>query len=317
VARANLTAFTAWLARERGLCFGDSGSGPTAPRSAGSGPTAPRSAGSGPTAPRSAGSGPTAPPYDALWRWSVTDLPGFWQAVWDYCGVTSSAPATSVLASRTMPGAQWFPGARLNYAEHVLRNERPGTTALLYCSETTPVTAVAWEALAGQVRVLATRLRELGVRPGDRVVACLPNSPHAVVAMLATTSIGAIWASCSPDFGWRGVIDRFAQLPPKVLFCVDGYRYGGTEYDRTRRQSRLSRARRAMEAGRGCQRVLLRGQPVLRRPHDARGPGISVRQPARSAQSHPGFGPAHRRLSRPPVESAQPTGHRIRRTRHH
>ena len=233
VARANLTAFTAWLARERGLRFGDSGSGPAAPRSASPDPAAPRSASPDPAAPRSASPGPAAPPYDALWRWSVTDLPGFWQAVWDYCGVTSSAPATSVLASRAMPGARWFPGARLNYAEHVLRNERPGTTALLCCNESTPVTAVAWETLAGQVRVLATRLRELGIRPGDRVVACLPNIPHAVVAMLATTSIGAIWASCSPDFGWRGVIDRFAQLTPKVLFCVDGYRYGGTEYDRT------------------------------------------------------------------------------------
>jgi acetoacetyl-CoA synthetase len=214
VARANLTAFTAWLARERGLRFGDSASPDAA-------------------TPRSASPDPATPPYEALWRWSVTDLPGFWQAVWDYCGVTSSAPATGVLASRAMPGAEWFPGARLNYAEHVLRNERPGTTALLYRSETTPLTALAWETLAGQVRVLATRLRELGVRPGDRVVACLPNIPHAVVAMLATTSIGAIWASCSPDFGWRGVIDRFAQLTPKVLFCVDGYRYGGTEFDRT------------------------------------------------------------------------------------
>jgi len=194
VATANLTAFTGWLARERGLRFDG---------------------------------------YDALWRWSVTDLPAFWQAIWDYCGVTSSAPATSVLASRDMPGAQWFPGARLNYAEHVLRNERPGTTALLSRSEATSLTPMAWETLAGQVRVLATRLRELGVRPGDRVVACLPNIPHAVVAMLATTSIGAIWASCSPDFGWRGVIDRFSQLTPKVLFCVDGYRYGGRQFDRT------------------------------------------------------------------------------------
>jgi acetoacetyl-CoA synthetase len=194
VATANLTAFTGWLARERGLRFDG---------------------------------------YDALWHWSVTDLPAFWQAIWDYCGVTSSAPATSVLASRDMPGAQWFPGARLNYTEHVLRNERPGTNALLSCSEATSLTPMAWETLAGQVRVLATRLRELGVRPGDRVVACLPNIPHAVVAMLATTSIGAIWASCSPDFGWRGVIDRFSQLTPKVLFCVDGYRYGGREFDRT------------------------------------------------------------------------------------
>src|SRR6266853_6463541 len=143
VARANLTTFTAWLARERGLRFSDSGSDPT------------------------------APPYDALWRWSVTDLPGFWQAVWDYCGVTSSAPATSVLASRAMPGARWFPGARLNYAEHVLRNERPGVDALLYRSETTPLAGVPWETLAGQVRILATRLRAMGVRPGDRVVSCM------------------------------------------------------------------------------------------------------------------------------------------------
>jgi acetoacetyl-CoA synthetase len=194
VARANLTAFTGWLARERGLRFDG---------------------------------------YDALWRWSVTDLAAFWQAIWDYCGVRPSAPPTSVLASRDMPGAQWFPGARLNYAEHVLRNEQRGSDALLSCNETTPLTALSWEALAGQVRVLATRLRQMGVRPGDRVAACLPNIPHAVVAMLATTSIGAIWASCSPDFGWRGVIDRLSQLSPKVLFCVDGYRYGGREFDRT------------------------------------------------------------------------------------
>ena len=199
VARANLTAFTGWLGRERGLRFGD---------------------------------------YDALWRWSVEDLGGFWQAVWDRFGVMSSAPHTAVL-SRTMPGApcfsgkQWFPGARLNYAEHVLRSERPGEPAVLYRNEITPLAAVGWEALAAQVRVLATRLREMGVRPGDRVVSCLPNIPHAVIAMLATTSIGAIWSSCSPDFGWRGVIDRFTQLTPKVLFCVDGYRYGGQEFHRT------------------------------------------------------------------------------------
>jgi acetoacetyl-CoA synthetase len=208
VAAANLTAFTGWLARERGLRFGS---------------------------------------YDALWRWSVTDLPAFWQAIWDYCGVRSSAPVTGVLADRHMPGAQWFPGARLNYAEHVLRNERPGTNALLSCGESTPPAAMAWETLAGQVRVLATRLREMGVRPGDRVVACLPNIPHAVVAMLATTSIGAIWASCSPDFGWRGVIDRFSQLAPKVLFCVDGYRYGGREFDRTEEMREIAGALTSIE----------------------------------------------------------------------
>jgi len=194
VSGANLTAFTDRLGRERGLRFSD---------------------------------------YDALWRWSVEDLTGFWQAVWDTFDVMSSAPYTSVLGSRAMPGARWFPGARLNYAEHVLRSERPGEDALLYRSETTPLAGVPWETLAGQVRVLATRLRAMGVRPGDRVVSCMPNIPHTVIAMLATTSIGAIWANCSPDFGWRGVIDRFTQLAPKVLFCVDGYRYGGKEFHRT------------------------------------------------------------------------------------
>jgi acetoacetyl-CoA synthetase len=194
IARANLTGFTGWLAAERGLRFGD---------------------------------------YAALWRWSVQDLDGFWQAVWDRFGVMSSVPPAAVLGRRTMPGAEWFPGARLNYAEHVLRSERPGTDALLYRNESTALAGLPWESLAGQVRVLATRLRTLGVRPGDRVASCLPNIPQAVIAMLATTSIGAIWASCSPDFGWRGVIDRFSQLAPRVLFCADGYTYAGTDFPRT------------------------------------------------------------------------------------
>ncbi|MBO0772298.1 MAG: acetoacetate--CoA ligase [Actinobacteria bacterium] len=170
--------------------------------------------------------------FHELYRWSVEDLPGFWQAVWDYCGVTASVPPERPLGRREMPGAEWFPGARLNYAEHVLRNEQPGTDALLYRSESTPLAAMDWADLAGQVRVLATRLREFGVRPGDRVVSCLPNVPHTIIAMLATTSIGAIWAGCSPDFGWRGVLDRFSQLEPVVMFCPDGYAYGGKEYDR-------------------------------------------------------------------------------------
>jgi acetoacetyl-CoA synthetase len=208
VARANLTAFTGWLGRERGLAF-DS--------------------------------------YDALWRWSVTDLEGFWQAVWDHFGIAASAPPARVLGSRAMPGAQWFPGARLNYAEHVLRSERPGTDAVLHRSETTPLAGVPWETFAGQVRVLATRLRELGVRPGDRVVSVMPNIPQTVIAMLASTAIGAIWASCSPDFGWRGVIDRFSQLAPKVMFCVDGYRYGGKVFDRTAEMAQITGALGSLE----------------------------------------------------------------------
>jgi acetoacetyl-CoA synthetase len=168
--------------------------------------------------------------YDELWRWSVTDLEGFWAAVWDYFLIQSSVPHARVLGRRRMPGAQWFPGARLNYAEHALRNERPGVDALLYQSEGTSLQRLSWQALGGQVRVLATRLREL-LKPGS-VVACLPNSPEAIVAMLASASIGAIWASCGPDFGARGVLDRFSQLGPRVFFCVSRYRHGGKLFDR-------------------------------------------------------------------------------------
>jgi acetoacetyl-CoA synthetase len=193
VAGANLTAFTSWLAAERGLRFDD---------------------------------------YQALWRWSVEDLEGFWQGVWDYCEIRASAPAERVLGRRDMPGAQWFPGARLNYAQHALRHEQPGADALLFLSETRPAAGLDWADLAGQVRILGTRLRGMGVRPGDRVASYLPNIPQTVIAMLATTSIGAIWTGCSPDFGWRGALDRFRQLRPKVLFCADGYAYGGTTFDR-------------------------------------------------------------------------------------
>jgi acetoacetyl-CoA synthetase len=192
VAETNLTTFLAWLA-DRGRAF-DS--------------------------------------YDALWRWSVTDLDGFWQAIWDYCGVRASVPPRQALGRREMPGAEWFPGARLNYAQHVLRRERPGDTALLSVSESAAVTRTDWAQLAGEVRILATQLRAMGVRPGDRVAAYMPNIPQTVIAMLATTATGATWTSCSPDFGWRGVLDRFSQLAPKVLFCVDGYRYGGRRFDR-------------------------------------------------------------------------------------
>jgi len=193
IRQANVTALADWLARERGRHFAD---------------------------------------YRALWRWSVEDLEGFWQALWDYFAIESSAPHTRVLERRAMPGAEWFPGARLNYAQHVLRGERAGGDVLLHLSETRPLTALKWETLGKQVRTLATELRALGVQPGDRVVAWMPNIPETMAAMLATTAVGAIWACCSPDFGERGTLDRFAQLEPKVLFSVDGYRYGGKAFDR-------------------------------------------------------------------------------------
>jgi acetoacetyl-CoA synthetase len=170
--------------------------------------------------------------YTALWQWSIDDQDGFWASIWDYFQVKASRPYERVLGSRSMPGAEWFPGARLNYAEHALRHEREGADALLFLSERRDLAALSWTDLGSQVRRLATRMRALGVTAGDRVVAYLPNSPEAVIAMLATTSIGAIWASCGPDFGPRGAIDRFSQLEPKLAFCVDGYYYGGKPFDR-------------------------------------------------------------------------------------
>ncbi|RZU30729.1 acetoacetate--CoA ligase [Blastococcus saxobsidens] len=172
------------------------------------------------------------PDYAQLWAWSTDELEEFWQAVWDFFDVVSSAPHATVLEERVMPGARWFPGARLNLAEHLLRQERPGEPALLFADEREPLRELPWEEFARQVRVLATYLRDRGVGHGDRVVAYLPNVPQAMVAMLATASVGAVWASVSPDFGSRGALDRLGQLDPAVLFVADGYRYGGRDFDR-------------------------------------------------------------------------------------
>jgi acetoacetyl-CoA synthetase len=125
--------------------------------------------------------------YSELWHWSVTDIEGFWQAIWDYFHIRSSAPHSRVLADRAMPGAAWFPGARLNFAEHAFRNEREDAAALLYLNEREPLRALTWSELGAQVRVLGTQLRAMGVRPGDRVVGYLPNIPEAMIAMLAVT----------------------------------------------------------------------------------------------------------------------------------
>ena len=170
--------------------------------------------------------------YEELWRWSVADLPGFWQSVVDFCGMQFSTPPRSVLGKREMPGAEWFPGARLNYASHALRHERPGEDALLHLSERSPLKSMSWTEFARQVRVLATWMRSIGIAPGDRVVAYLPNTPEAVVGMYATASVGAVWSSCGPDFGARGVLDRYSQLQPRLMLCVDGYSYGGRLFDK-------------------------------------------------------------------------------------
>lgn len=170
--------------------------------------------------------------YDDLWRWSVDALEDFWDAVWQFFGVSASAPYSSVLSSRAMPGGRWFEGARLNYAQVVLARAPDHRPALIAVAEGQPSREISRAQLRGQVGALAAALRGLGVGPGDRVAAYLPNIPEAVVALLATASLGAVWTSCAPDFGLRSVVDRLGQVEPTVLIAVDGYRWGGREHDR-------------------------------------------------------------------------------------
>jgi acetoacetyl-CoA synthetase len=193
VERARMTEYMRWLEAERGLRFAG---------------------------------------YDELWRWSVEDLEAFWGSIWDFFGVQADGERGAVLSEREMPGAKWFEGVSLNYAEHVFAGKDDAETAILHASELRELGGLSWGDLRAQVAAVAQGLRELGVERGDRVVAYLPNVPEAIVAFLATASIGATWSSCSPDFGPASVIDRFAQIEPKVLFAVDGYRYGGKDFDR-------------------------------------------------------------------------------------
>ncbi len=194
VERSNLTAYVRRLEADRGLGFGDD--------------------------------------YEALRRWSIDELEDFWATIWDDFGVRASAPYERVLAGRDMPGARWFTGAELNYAENLLAGKPGDRLAIQHGSELRELGSVTWGELREHVARAAAALRERGIGRGDRVVAYVPNLPEAVIAFLATASVGAIWSSCSPDFGARSVIDRFAQIEPRVLFCVDGYRYNGRDFDR-------------------------------------------------------------------------------------
>ena len=169
--------------------------------------------------------------YEELWRWSVEHLEDFWGAAWEHFDVLASAPYERVLDRREMPGARWFPGARLNLAENVLRADRPGP-ALVAVGEQGPAREVSWPELRGLVGAFAATLEGLGVRAGDRVVAYLPNGVEAVVAMLGCAAVGAVWATCAPDIGPGSAVDRFGQLGPVVLVASDGYRFGGKERDR-------------------------------------------------------------------------------------
>ena len=178
--------------------------------------------------------------YDALWQWSVDDLPAFWGSIWDYFEVESPTPYRQVIAAEVMPGAQWFEGAQLNYARQVLRHvdkaDATGCPAIVFADElmlaSGTLRELSWPELKRQVAALALALREMGVQRGDRVGAVLANRPETAVAFLACASIGAIWSICSPDMGPVSVLDRFRQIEPKVLIAADGYRWGGQAYDR-------------------------------------------------------------------------------------
>src|SRR3954453_16744870 len=194
IERAAMTRYMRWLAGERGLEFDD---------------------------------------YESLWRWSATEIEDFWTSIWEFFDVQASAPYSQALPDRTMPGADWFPGAVLSYPEHIFRGKRDADIAVLHASELRDLGELTWGELREKVAGCAGGPRALGVGRGERALAYMPNIPESLVAFLATASIGAIWSSCSPDFGASSVVDRFAQIEPKVLFCVDGYRYNGRDFDRT------------------------------------------------------------------------------------
>jgi acetoacetyl-CoA synthetase len=174
--------------------------------------------------------------YNELWRWSVTELDAFWQSIWDYFDFQSPTPHTAVLAGNVMPGAKWFPGAQTNYAHQVFRHVQPaqaaGFLAVISHNEKGLRREMSWPELRRQVAAMALHLQAQGVQPGDRVAAYLPNIPEAMVAFLATASVGGVWSICAPDMGTHAVLDRFKQIEPKVLIAVDGVSYGGRDFDR-------------------------------------------------------------------------------------
>ncbi len=194
VERATITRYGRWLESTRGLTFDD---------------------------------------YAAMWRWSVDDLEAFWGSIAEFFEVRFDSEPTAVLGSGSMPGAEWFPGATLNYAEHIFRGKHDDALAVQFASESRSLDSWTWGRLRAETASVAAGLRASGVGPGDRVAAYMPNIPETVAAFLACASIGAVWSSAAPEFGARSVIDRFAQIEPKVLLVVDGYRYGGKDFDRS------------------------------------------------------------------------------------
>jgi acetoacetyl-CoA synthetase len=172
--------------------------------------------------------------YDDLWEWSVKHIADFWESLWEYFEVKSYSPYSSVLEKpdQGMIGTKWFSGATVNYAEHIFRNKTADSPAIIFQSETKPLQHISWAELEQKVSSLATWLRAKGIVRGDRVASLMPNIPETVIAFLATNSIGAIWSSCSPDFGNASITDRFFQIAPKVLFVTDGYTYNGKTFNK-------------------------------------------------------------------------------------
>jgi acetoacetyl-CoA synthetase len=178
--------------------------------------------------------------YHDLWRWSVFDLEAFWRSIVDFCGVRFADGGEKVLGSEVMPGAKWFPGSRLSYAEHVFAGKADDALAIQHASESRELASLTWGELRAQTAAIAAGLRGLGVVAGDRVAAYMPNIPETLASFLACASIGAVWSSAAPEFGARSVIDRFSQIEPKVLLAIDGYRYGGKDFDRSDTVSRIA-----------------------------------------------------------------------------
>ncbi|NJX14097.1 acetoacetate--CoA ligase [Tamlana crocina] len=180
--------------------------------------------------------------YDDLWQWSVDHVADFWESVWKYFNVISHSGYSSVLSMTSMPDFKWFNGATLNYAEHIFRHNLTTETAIIFSNEQGEHTEISWKELKQKVAAMATYLKSVGIKKGDCVVAFLPNVPEATISFLAANSIGAIWSSTSPDFGAESVIDRFAQIKPKVFITVDGYFYNGKPYDKTKIANNISKA---------------------------------------------------------------------------
>jgi acetoacetyl-CoA synthetase len=183
--------------------------------------------------------------YNDLWDWSVTDLEDFWASIWEFFDVQSGTEYRQVVFqpdTSSMIGTEWFSGATINYAEHIFRHKNAQHPALMFASEKHRLTTISWSSLEKQVAAVATYLKLQGVGVGDRVVSVLPNIPEAIVAFLATNAVGAVWSSCSPDFGANSIIDRFQQIEPKILIAADGYTYNGTAIDKTEamRELRIS-----------------------------------------------------------------------------